>query len=532
MTIEIKSIDDLTAEAVENKRTELVAFIQEKYPEIDLSRGVFSTLILELTAIFGAKFEEELARWKASRSMLAISKDPTLADEDAVDQVLSNYNVNRKAGAYATGKVSLLFSKDISYIIPSGYSFTCNGITFITEQSYLIYNTYSEILDSDSLRLRELKTGGYSCDIEVIATSPGSNGCLRKNTELQVVTPMTSLVKAYAAEDFVGGLDVETNTALLTRFKSGLATPAWGNKYNIESLIRSETNHILDMAIVGCNDIEMTRDQLTLFPISVGGKSDIYIKTAPYSTTKTVELDATLNYIEGDDYIWTVIIPETVLPGFWSVTNFDAVDEALMGELISEVNIPMGDINQEDCFFTVYQSRLVTFKTEKPQNPIELYSGYKFNITLQGCPYIDEITNIVTSDNLKPIDSDVVVHAPIPCEVYVTVHLNYKSSFEITLEQQLKIRQNLAEFINNIGFNQTLLVSELVPLVTQELTGSQRVSGIQLDGIILTPTLKKKRVSSNQYIKTPDLPSEGITSKITTYYTRVENISFAFNTEV
>ena len=45
MTIEITSIDDLTAENVDNKREELIAFIQEKYPDIDISRGVFSSLV-------------------------------------------------------------------------------------------------------------------------------------------------------------------------------------------------------------------------------------------------------------------------------------------------------------------------------------------------------------------------------------------------------------------------------------------------------------------------------------------------------
>lgn len=530
MTIEITSIDDLTTQDVDNKREELIAFVQEKYPTIDISRGVFSTLVLELNAIFGAKFEEELNRWKASRSLKAIEEDPTLADDDAVDHIMSNYNVSRKSGAYATGSLTLVFAKNISYIIPIGYSFICNGISFITTTSYAIYSTNSNVIDSDSLKLVRTKDGGYSCNIEVTAETTGSAGCVKKNSDFEIVTPMSSLLRAYAADDFIGGSDTETNAVMLNRFKSGLATPCWGNRYNIESLIRSETSHITDISVIGCGDVEMTRDQLTLFPVSVGGKTDIYIKTAPYSTTYTVKLNANLQNINGQVYTWTVLIPATALPGFWEINSISNLYAE--GELISEENLSTNEsvIPTNDCYFTIYQSRLITFTTEPVD--VALYQSMEFDISLYGCPYIDEIHSIVTKDTLKPVSSDVIVRSPVPCEVYVTVNLNNTSSTELTEEQQLTIQQTLAAYINNTGFNHTLLVSDLIPLVQAELTGSQRITGIQLDGIILSPSLKHKRLSSNQYLQIPELPSEGITPRVTAYYTRPEMVALSYNTDV
>lgn len=538
MTIEITSIDNLTKEDVDNKREELIAFVQEKYPTIDISRGVFSTLILELSAIFGAKFEEELNRWKASRSFKAIEEDPTLADDTAVEHILSNYNVSRKSGAYATGTVTLVFSKNISYIVPIGYSLRCNDITFITTQSYAVYSSNSSVIDEDSLVLTPTKDGGYSCKIEVTAETTGSAGCIKKNSDLEIITPITSLVRAYAAEDFVGGSDTETNAVMLNRFKSGLATPCWGNKYNIESLIRAETSHILDLAVAGYGDVEMTRDQLTLFPVSVGGKTDLYVKTAPYSSTITEKLTANLQSIDGNVYTWSTFVPADILPGFWEITGIESElteeePDVVSGTLVSEGNYSRNElvISTEDCFFTVYQGREITFTTE-PLRSVELWSSFDFNISLYGCPYIDEIHNIVTKDSLKPVSSDVIVRAPIPCDVYATIHLNYNNSSALTDEQQLAIQNALSVYINNTGFNQTLLVSDLIPIVQNELVSGQKIAGIQLDGIILSPNLKRKRISSNQYLKVPNIPSEGITSKITAYYTRPERVSFSYNTEI
>lgn len=532
MGIELTSIDDLTPELVDNKREELIAFIQEKYPNIDISHGVFSTLVLELSAIFGAKFEEELNRLKSARSMKAIEEDPSLAEDDTVEHILSNYNVSRKTGAYASGSITLLFDKDISYIIPVGYSFRCNGISFVTQQSYVIYSTASTTLSEDNLKLTARKEGGYVCNIDVVAETQGSAGCIKKNTEFEIGTPMSSLIRAYAADNFTGGADVETNAVMVQRFKSGLATPCWGNLYNVESLIRAETSHITDISVIGCGDIEMTRDQCTLFPVSLGGKTDIYIKTAPYSTTKTIIRKAYLQSIDGTVSIWSCSIPYDSLPGFWSITGIYNDEKQAQGELISENNFSfLPSLNTEDCFFSKYQSRDIEFTTPVIEK-IEVGDTLEFEIALLGCPYIDEIQDIVSSPALKPISSDVLVHAPIPCTVYVTIHLNYNPSVELNEEQQFQIQQSLASFINNTGFNQSLLVSDLIPLVQENLVSQQKIAGIQLDGIILSPQLKYKRVSSNQYLQIPEIPSEGITPRITAYYTQPENIAFDFNTEI
>ena len=532
MGIKLTSIDDLTSEQVESKREELIAFVQEKYPEIDISHGVFSTLVLELSAIFGAKFEEEMNRLKSARSMKAIEDDPTLADDDAVEHILSNYNVSRKSGAFASGSITLLFAKNISYIIPAGYSFICNGISFATQQSYTIYSTNSSVISSDSLILTPRKEGGYICNIDVMAEEAGSAGCIRKNSEFEIVTPMASLIKAYATDDFTGGADVETNSIMLNRFKAGLATPCWGNRYNVEALIRAETSHIVDISVVGCGDIEMTRDQNTVFPVSLGGKTDIYIKTAPYSATKTLIRKAYLQNTDGNECVWSLNIPYDGFPGFWTVTSIYNNEKEIQGEIISENNFSwLLGLESKDCFFTKYQARDIEFTTPKALD-LTVGTVLEFEVSLSGCPYIDEIQNIVSKTALKPISSDVLVHAPIPCTVYTTVHLNYNSNAELSEDQQLEIQKTVAAFINNTGFNQTLLVSDLIPLIQNHLVSQQKIASIQLDGIILSPQLKYKRVSSNQYLQIPEIPSEGITPRVTAYYTQPEFVSFDFNTEI
>lgn len=532
MGIQLTSIDDLTADNVDNKREELIAFIQEKYPEIDISHGVFSSLVLEVSAIFGAKFEEEMNRLKAARSLKAIEEDSTLADEDTVEHILSNYNVNRKEGGYASGTITLLFSKNISYIVPVGYTFLCNGISFITRQSYAIYSTNSTVISPDNLILTERKDGGYTCNIEVVAETAGSAGCVKKNTEFEVITPLASLIKAYAADDFTGGTDTETNAEMVNRFKAGLATPCWGNRYNIEALIRAETSHITDISVIGCGDVEMTRDKSSVFPISLGGKTDIYIKTAPYSTTKTVTKKAYLQDIDGSTCHWCTSIPYDSLPGFWSILSIYSNEKEADGTLIEEHNFSfLLGLETKDCFFSKYQARDIEFTTPLIAG-VNIGDTLEFEIALSGCPYIDEIQTIVRQTKLKPISSDVLVRAPVPCTVYTTIHLNYNASAELTEEQQLNIQKSVAAFINNTGFNQTLLVSDLIPLIQEYLVSSQKIAGIQLDGIILSPQLKHKRISSNQYLQIPEIPSEGITPRVTAYYTQPEYVSFDFNTEI
>ena len=114
MSTEVKSINELNEDEVKEQQAILTEFLQEKYPDAVVQYGVMHDLVNYLNAIFSAKERKELENWKSARSLLAITENPDIADEDSVDNVLSNYNVSRQIGTAAYGTIQLEFSEDNS----------------------------------------------------------------------------------------------------------------------------------------------------------------------------------------------------------------------------------------------------------------------------------------------------------------------------------------------------------------------------------------------------------------------------------
>ena len=399
MATEVKSIDELNEEEVKEQQAILTEFLQEKYPDAVVQYGVMHDLVNYLNAIFSAKERKELENWKSARSLLAITENPSIADTDSVDNILSNYNVARQIGTAAYGTIQLEFSVDNAIIIPAETRFNCAGIVYVTEKSYLVYASTSTSSSVADRVLKPLDSGNFGCTIDVVSTVTGSAGSIKKGAALTNDT-LNNLVIAYAYNDFKGGVDTEDNLSLINRLKSGIATPCWGNRENIKSILfnSSELPELVDASVIGFSDEEMTRDQVSLFPISTGGKVDLYIKTAPYTITSTATITATA-YQKDINYVyWEVIIPSNLLYGMWRVTGVYPLNAAIDTEgyeLVSQNVISLNDnLSELDAAYTIYQNIELRFRT---LNDAELYSigdTREFNVTALGMPNILDAHNL------------------------------------------------------------------------------------------------------------------------------------------
>ena len=109
MAIEIASLSELDTAKVEQMIAKLSQYMQERHPEVELTRGVFHDLVLYFNGMLNAAIQENIDRVRQSQSLYAITQNPALAEPAIVDQVLSNYNLTRDNGTPATGVLTLLF---------------------------------------------------------------------------------------------------------------------------------------------------------------------------------------------------------------------------------------------------------------------------------------------------------------------------------------------------------------------------------------------------------------------------------------
>lgn len=521
--INITSVDSLSASDVETQQTILTQFIQDKYPNIDLSHGVLHDLVQYLNAVFAAKHLTEMDRWRASRSLKSIQEDPTLAEDDTVDILLSNYNVKRITGACAAGTLFLEFEEDLSVLIPIFCKFTHNGVTYQTEDSFVVYSSDADDTSLADKVLQPLANGYFGVSIPVIAVEPGTAGQMEKGTLVAAEENLLGLVRVYAADTFTGGIDTEDNAILVKRLISGMATPAWGNRYNIESLLRNKSGlaQLIGISIIGYGDKEMRRDTLSCFPVSAGGCVDLYVKPAA-STSKTITQTAILQDITCDTMTWATTVPAATLYGFWRVSEIHPVTDTLSEsyDIISQtpksINPEYDDLTVP---YTVYQDMDVVFQTGLLDGELSIGDSANFDITTIGIADLDTVQHTLSDPDYCSLTADVLAHAAVPCFLGVSLSLVQSSYNQILDTQIASIKSAICSYVNNTDFCSYISSADIVQHIQDLLLPGQGIKQVQLSGTIMIPGGSVWRATSPKNIQIPNLPEKQVTKRTTAFFT-------------
>ena len=311
-----------------------------------------------------------------------------------------------------------------------------------------------------------MANGRYAVQIPVTAETSGAKSPVEAGAVFG--TELADVVSVYAQSDFTAGSDAESNSALTTRLASGMATSCWGNRYQAEALIRRQVPAVCAVSITGFGDAEMTRDQLVCLPISVGGKADIYVKTAMESRIYS----CTANFVrmKGVSEEWTVNIPASAFPGCYRATAAKKDGSSYPVASQQVISGAEGTADQVLCI-TFLKDDLSAARTADT-----------FDIVLEGQSDINTVADIFTSESLKPVTEDVRVISARPAFVNLTVYLSQYADNEDA------IRAALSSAIDSSGFCGKLSLSELLTAALPCLVPGQKIweirSSVELWGFI------------------------------------------------
>lgn len=504
MSIEVTSLATLNSENVQEKMLVLSRMMQEQFPELDLTGGALHDIVLYLFSVLYTKTSTELERYKASQSLLAIEKDPTLADTDVVDNVMSNYNVVRKDETCATGKVTVVSSDDLSTIIPAGMIFTHDQNQFISRDGVVISDSESE----RTPRFTKLSNGKFGYTLDVVAVEPGSINPVSKGDAFEF--DLYNIESVYAASDFIDGNSEETNASLISRLAEGMATPCWGNRYNILSLLRSKCPFVVGASVIGYGDSEMIRDKTSIFPIAVGGCTDIYIKSK--YEEKSYPVVATCIGRSGINDVWQCTIPADAHPGCWRA-SYAALDDGREYQVTSQFVI-------SGIEGTSSQVLSLQFETDD----LFVYAGKtegtkEFKISLKGQQDFGAVSNVFEDRDLIPVSSDVRVITARPAWVTVTLKLSEY------IQNQEEVMNAVSEYIASTRFDGKLPSSEILR-VALPLLDTAKILETHLSLEVWGFDNRIYRAVSSQVLTIPDDPLNGVTSRTTVFYCDAVNIEY------
>lgn len=547
MAIEITALSDLDTTSVRQAQVELAQLMSEFNPSIDTKRGPLFDILFRSEAVFAAKNSEEINRLKRSQSLLEAVDDPDLADDEIVDAAASNFRVERRSGSAAEGEITIVVSTQTPVTIASGAIFEANGHQYTTENSFSAKLSQAQVASENDRVLNPVGDGTFSFTIDVVAITEGSAAQAPKDTLFSMQNPPLSFVKAFAASDFSGGNNAETNEDLLGRLLEGVACKALSGTSSMKATLIDEDNFpdVIASSIIGLGDKEMLRDQHSIFPGSLGGRIDWYVRTQQKPQRIALTKTATLVDVNEDGFgIWQFGVSRDDMPGFYDVskiilqgssaeTGFAVTSDVRSADLTALSDgglIPDIDPNTFEFVYSRFQSAVIQFEdtTTDVSSLTVGTSTQTYEVTLRGMPLIEDIQDLVSSRSVQNRAADALIKAPVPCDLSVSFDILLKpgqSSPDLS-----QIKDDIVELVNTYGFTGRLPASAISDAVHDSLSSSSYLSAIDILAVIRRPDGTFRALRTTEILEIPEEPAKMVTARTVGFILDPEDVAISILT--
>ena len=539
MAIEIASLSELDTAKVEQMVAKLSQYMQERHPEVELTRGVFHDLVLYFNGMLNAAIQENIDRVRQSQSLYAITQNPALAETAIVDQVLSNYNLPRDNGMPAVGVLTLLFNLPTITRLAAETVFTANEIQFATTQLFTALPPGSKPTNTGDRVMIDVGDGTYAINITVQALTVGVAGNVRRGTPVLANFMINNTLAAYATSDFVDGREPLTNEEYIKKLPEALAAKTIGGRASYTATIKAQPafQNIKHLSVLGCGDAEQQRDQHSLFPVSGGGKVDIYAQTSSYAQEQDHLLQATFISTSANGTLWQVTLGKNLAAGFYEVRSISAPDDRTSSgyAIVTDVR----GIDTSDALFvpdmrylyetayTRYQTAVIRFEdtdalvAELVPNVTKAY----YNVRTVGMPIIADLQDFLTTRDNRPRGTDILVKAAVPCFTKISFQIRTETNDSFTAAEITAIKQSVVAAVSTVGFSGQLHASIIDSAVHKYLSGRQAVSKIDMFGRIRRPDGLTVYVRDPAMLTIPNDPARLITGRTTAFLVGADDVS-------
>jgi len=436
MTVDVsEDFEDVDETLVQESRDAISDVMKTKYPDTESGWGPGGQLegvVVEPASLIFAAIEERMQAQDASFSLATIAANPTAADDELVDLRMSDYFTTRQEATVAFGDFLVVVGAQTIIPITEGFLITVGNIQYQTTRSYRVYPSDSGRSQdvANGILVMELRDdGNFEFLLPVESIQTGSATLLARGASGAPQTRFPNQVSVTAAEDFQGGLDEDSNADLVARAQQGITPEVFSGSRHIRETIEKQFPGSL-VSLVRSGDAFMSRDRSNLFGISVGGKTDLYVRTNGYPLTATITVTAQLSPENRAERRWVFTYN---MAGAYEVTAIrDAGEVAFSGtrpekETVTAVPPVTGFVpkmSNADAVFTAHQLRTVEFINEDidigSPGPNDVVT-HDFDVDVFFMPSVDDVD--VFSRDLDRLDPglDALVRAAVPVAVDVSV---------------------------------------------------------------------------------------------------------------
>ena len=548
-TFSLPALADVSQASVADAITEASRLLSERFPSLDLRRGVLHDLLLLPHAELTAAHRQVLAKYLGARSLLDITEDPDLADTAIVDAVLSNWGVNRRVATKATGEVTIVVSRPTTVTVGLGSLFVVDGREYRSNASYTAKADQSQLNLSVDRPLVRTPDGRYAFSVFVTAVEAGSGSKARNDALVSPASPPAGFVTAYATSDFTGGVDAQTNRELIEELRVGIAARAPSNRINMQAMLKGLdvlTSPVVRSSVVGYGDPEMSRDRRSLLPVAIPGCVDWYVRSSTTPGATTIRLAATVTSVGADGTgHYQMAVDRNVSPGFYEIRSvrplgassgflgtlpftaeigFDPTPTAYADGFVPYLGTPA------DASFSRFQTAVVNFSDDTTATHPAVGQTREYDFTFVQAPDIATLQDYFDRPANRGVGMDVLVRAPVPCFVRVTVNVS-RSRSSATPDVDA-IKAVVAAEVNATDFVGRLFASRLAFAVQSLLAGDASVASIQMLGRIRRPSGTDYYIDDDDELNVAIAADPAVGSRSVQFFADAQDVSVNVATDL
>jgi hypothetical protein len=499
---------NITQADIDQATTENRAILQERFPDLDISvGGVIDSTIVDGNVIITARNDADVDRSYQVTQLKAISEGTVTISDDDLDLLMANYYLTRIEDQLATGTVVFVVRDNRNYTFQTGYRLRASDISYQLNGTYNVYPVGTTGVDfsvSTNVEIEQVfdaETGyGYRFELPIESLDPTPDALLVSGDRLTVDQGFDGLGYVEANTNFIGGTEEETNQEFATRGLEGMLAYTLGGEDHIQKIV-STTIPNSKSSTVGTNDPIMTRDRNNVFNISMGGKTDVYIKLGAIARTSyktdavvsnlgTRQITITLSREQSAGVYRTnltplfITTPPTIVAGdltIVSVTHTSWVDpDGFNPEMPDEYDIAFSARQEIVIVATDTREDSVGYVVPMTALGETIQNSYQVEVDYQ--PNILDHDAVLTSDAVRPPGTDVLVKAAVPCVTTVGVVAARPSSYNGPTGEALS--KSLSSAINRLPLGTEFIDGFTVSNLLLTLSPSLIVQSVSLNGLI------------------------------------------------
>jgi len=527
-------VDSIDPDILQDYEETFIAAYQELYPEYEWSYGsLLYETVIRPTAVRAANDEEELDTLRANMSLYlaSIADEP---DQELVASLASNFRVTLKEGIYGTGELAVYTRQESNVYIPIGSKLSAGGVGLTNDRTYVGVANADNYVDKDDTVYRQLVQVGAEWVFTVpVRTTDFTDDTAAQGLNVTMTGRPATVSRIEVSSSVVGGRAEASTADILEQAQNGLTAKIPSGNAHLTALFADQSGvNILSQRSFGINDPECIRDRDNVFGISTGGRVDTYPRTSDIPAVRTVSVTASR---ATTDDPWIAFLDNDTALGFYRILSIKETSSGVQVTDENEATVEYGYATEEGgphvfsadtARYSIYQTALVSFEYESTS--VEL----TFDFELLTMPQLQTLQEFINRDSIRNEAQDVLIRAPHPASVSITVTVERVPGDTGTTVE--KLQNAVAAAINDTDIGLDGLDASLVVNAVEGVDETLHVAfPVTMQAEFQLPDGSMKSVSVlNGRINVPDSSYSWVTEKNTFYYCLASNVAVALKDEV